>query len=176
MTTTSFNPKLATKFIVHGFIQHGQKKWMMDMKDAFLRGEDLNVICVDWNKGAVFPYAQASSNTQIAGAEIAKLIRSLVETRGASIADFHIIGHSLGAHVAGYAGERLPNLTRITGKYFNICFLCCLIKLMPVGIFWLKVLIPQVPSLNSQTSEFDWILPMPNLWMWFILMEPQYCR
>ena len=28
----------------------------------------------------------------------------------------HIIGHSLGAHIAGYAGERTPNLGRITGE------------------------------------------------------------
>lgn len=27
----------------------------------------------------------------------------------------HILGHSLGSHVAGYAGERLKRLGRITG-------------------------------------------------------------
>lgn len=29
--------------------------------------------------------------------------------------DVHIIGHSLGAHTAGYAGERIDKLGRITG-------------------------------------------------------------
>ena len=85
------------------------------MKNTLLRVEDLNVITVDWRKGADYPYAQAASNCQIAGAEIAKLIKILVSKNGANIDDFHLIGHSLGSHVAGYAGERLENLGRITG-------------------------------------------------------------
>ncbi|GFU66684.1 pancreatic lipase-related protein 3 [Trichonephila clavipes] len=37
------------------------------------------------------------------------------EKLGADMKTIHLIGHSLGAHIAGYAGERLPNLGRITG-------------------------------------------------------------
>ena len=34
--------------------------------------------------------------------------------------DMHILGHSLGAHVAGYAGERLRYLGRITGTFNSL--------------------------------------------------------
>ena len=46
------------------------------------------------------------------GLEVANLIVVLVEEHQAEAKDFHIIGHSLGAHIAGYAGERIPGLGR----------------------------------------------------------------
>lgn len=114
----SYNSSLPTRFIIHGFIQNGQKRWIADLKDALLRAQDMNVICVDWASGAKFPYGQATANTQIAGAEIARLVKRLVAEHGANMSEFHLIGHSLGAHVAGYAGERLDKLGRITGLVF----------------------------------------------------------
>ena len=41
-------------------------------------------------------------------------------TIGARPEDMHILGHSLGAHVAGYAGERLRYLGRITGAFDSL--------------------------------------------------------
>ena len=75
------------------------------------------MITVNWGAGAGFPYTQAAANTRVVGAELARLISSLGEQRGVSARSFHLIGHSLGAHVAGYAGRRLRgSLERITGK------------------------------------------------------------
>ena len=72
-------------------------------------------ITVDWSKGNGFPYTQATANTQVVGAEIAKLIKAFISDKGAKAKDFHLIGHSLGAHISGYAGARITGLGRITG-------------------------------------------------------------
>lgn len=46
---------------------------------------------------------------------MAHLIKKLQEDHGLRPEDVHMIGHSLGAHTAGYAGERIPGIGRITG-------------------------------------------------------------
>ena len=70
----------------------------------------------DWSKGNGFPYEKAAANTQVVGAEIALFIQQLIAEHGAQASDFHVIGHSLGGQTAGYAGERVKGLGRITGK------------------------------------------------------------
>jgi hypothetical protein len=72
---------------------------------------------VDWSKGNGFPYAKATANTQIVGAEVALLINYMIEQHGVKATDFHVIGHSLGGQTTGYVGDRVKGLGRITGKY-----------------------------------------------------------
>ena len=61
----------------------------------------------------------ASSNTQVVGALIAFFINRICETHKGKMENdmFHLIGHSLGAHIMGFAGKRLvnPQVNRITG-------------------------------------------------------------
>ena len=61
------------------------------------------------------PYTQAAANTQVVGAEIANLVNQMINKKGAKASDFHCIGHSLGAHICGYAGSRINGLAKITG-------------------------------------------------------------
>ena len=73
------------------------------------------MITVDWGNGAGFPYSQAAANTRLVGAEVAQLIQTLLDHFDVSASDIHIIGHSLGAHVAGYTGSMIQGIGRITG-------------------------------------------------------------
>ena len=100
--------------------------WVLELKTELLRREDCNVILVDWRKGAKGPfwnYPQAAGNTRLVGAQTAELIRFLISTSSGSASStdrFYIVGFSLGAQVAGYAGSylraRRMRLGRITGK------------------------------------------------------------
>lgn len=55
---------------------------------------------------------RAAANTRLVGRQLAKLIRSL----NVPLEKVHMIGFSLGAHVAGFAGAELGNVSRITGR------------------------------------------------------------
>ncbi|KAK7100886.1 hypothetical protein V1264_023753 [Littorina saxatilis] len=112
---SSFLASRPTKFVVHGFIDNGGTDWMAEMKNEFLTHGDYNVVLVDWGSGSLALYGQATANTRVVGAMIAQLIMFMKNVTGARPEDMHILGHSLGAHVAGYAGERLTYLGRITG-------------------------------------------------------------
>uniref|UniRef100_A0A8C3U6B4 Triacylglycerol lipase n=1 Tax=Catharus ustulatus TaxID=91951 RepID=A0A8C3U6B4_CATUS len=112
---SNFNASRKTKFIVHGFIDSGEENWLSDMCKRMLTVEDVNCLCVNWQKGSRCQYTQASNNIRVVGAEIAYFVNVLMVRYGYSPADVHIIGHSLGAHAAGEAGRRRPGIGRITG-------------------------------------------------------------
>ena len=82
---------------------------------------DVNVLVVDWRRGAMtLNYLQAAANTRLVGVLASLMIEKLNNTYNITPSMIHIIGHSLGAHIAGYIGERVSGIARITGKYIII--------------------------------------------------------
>ena len=65
------------------------------------------------------PYLQATANTQLVGRQIALLVNKMISV-GAVAADFHLVGHSLGSHICGYAGNGIEGLGRITGQTHSL--------------------------------------------------------
>ncbi|KAL6958655.1 triacylglycerol lipase [Sarracenia purpurea var. burkii] len=112
---SNFDSKKLTKMIIHGFIDTPLASWVKEMRREFLKHADWNVIVVDWAGGSLPLYTQATANTRLVGLEVAYFINYLKDNHGLNPKDVHIIGHSLGAHTAGYAGERIDKLGRITG-------------------------------------------------------------
>lgn len=77
---------------------------------------DYNVIGVDWSTGAKTTYPKAVANTRVVGAVLAQLVSTLKEKFNMKLDSLYVIGHSLGAHIAGYVGSRVPGIARITGR------------------------------------------------------------
>lgn len=46
-----------TKLIIHGLFNSALNQWVIDMKDAILRNENVNVITVNWSDGNKNLYA-----------------------------------------------------------------------------------------------------------------------
>nr|XP_027194015.1 pancreatic lipase-related protein 2-like [Dermatophagoides pteronyssinus] len=113
-----FNPKNPTWILIHGFNFHSLKPWMNICKDRLLKSSDFNVILVDSRhseKGVSYP--RAVSNIRIVGIMIGKLIEQISqEFSNDNPGTFTLVGHSLGAHIAGYAGKYLNGtIDRIYG-------------------------------------------------------------
>ncbi|XP_054152603.1 pancreatic triacylglycerol lipase-like [Oppia nitens] len=115
--SSHFDGNKPTKFIIHGFLDNTYLgKWMTKLKDELIRREDCNVFLVDWMNGNSFPYTLATANTRVVGPVIALFINELKKISGLHASNVHLIGHSLGAHIAGYAGQQLNGTVgRITG-------------------------------------------------------------
>lgn len=112
---SNFNHTFPTKFIIHGFIDTPLSNWVSEMRDELITRGNMNVIVVDWAGGSLPLYTQATANTRLVGLEIAHLIEKLRDDYEVRPEDVHLIGHSLGAHTAGYVGDRIPKIGRITG-------------------------------------------------------------
>ena len=115
---STLDPLRKVKFIVHGFTQNGQSEWVREMTLALLKNEAMNVIVVDWGLGSsvLNLYDAAAGNTRLIGVQVADLIDVMNRKFQVALKKFHIIGHSLGAQVAGFAGEKLLKGGKIIGR------------------------------------------------------------
>ncbi|CAL8110357.1 unnamed protein product [Orchesella dallaii] len=78
----------------------------------------LNVVFVNWRSISYLPwYFWAARNVPLVGAYAAKFLAFLIDEGKTSIDNIHIIGHSLGSHVASHAGRNVKGekVSRITG-------------------------------------------------------------
>ncbi|XP_012587029.1 PREDICTED: lipase member I isoform X2 [Condylura cristata] len=90
--------------------------WLQNFLRILLDQDDINIIVVDWNRGATtFIYSRAVKNTRKVAVKLSESIHNLLK-HGASLDNFHFIGVSLGAHISGFVGKIFHGqLGRITG-------------------------------------------------------------
>uniref|UniRef100_A0A5F9CSB0 Endothelial lipase n=1 Tax=Oryctolagus cuniculus TaxID=9986 RepID=A0A5F9CSB0_RABIT len=114
----SFNMTAKTFFIIHGWTMSGMlENWLHKLVSALqMRERDANVVVVDWLPLAHQLYTDAVNSTRVVGLSVAKMLDWLQGKDGFSLGNVHLIGYSLGAHVAGFAGNFVKGTVgRITG-------------------------------------------------------------
>lgn len=80
--------------------------------------EDVNIISVSWPALSEALYTMSAVAVAPVGRYTGQMLDRLVSEMGVSTDSFHLVGHSLGAHICGVAGETFSsgNLSRISGK------------------------------------------------------------
>nr|AAQ24554.1 Blo t Ves m 1 allergen [Blomia tropicalis] len=95
-------------FIIHGFGNSYTTERLVSIKDSLLSNTDdiETVIMVDWKRGAAKPnYIEASVNTQVVGRQITFMVNQMKNVLKLDPKNVYLIGFSLGAQVAGFAGK-----------------------------------------------------------------------
>ena len=97
--------KQSVAIIIHGFGNIGSH--LPALLDELVKIVP-QVIMVDWQRGSRLPYFNyAVVNTQLVGHQIAYLLSLLNQHHGLEYKHVHMIGFSLGAHVAAFAARWL---------------------------------------------------------------------
>uniref|UniRef100_A0A182N4I5 Glucose-methanol-choline oxidoreductase N-terminal domain-containing protein n=1 Tax=Anopheles dirus TaxID=7168 RepID=A0A182N4I5_9DIPT len=107
---SSFRSDRPTKVIVHGWESDKDSEIVTSIRKAYLRHWDCNVIAVDWSSCAVtFDYIESVRCVPVVGEIVAQLLDTLHTRLGLDMGSVYLIGHSLGAHVAGLAGKKVKS-------------------------------------------------------------------
>uniref|UniRef100_A0A182U4C2 Lipase domain-containing protein n=1 Tax=Anopheles melas TaxID=34690 RepID=A0A182U4C2_9DIPT len=108
IVAAGYKRTLPTAILVHGWLGSSESVVIDPLAKALLAQENKNVIAVDWEQGAsTLLYPVARYRVPKVANLVAALIDNLVTGLGQDINQIGIIGHSLGAHIAGIAAKRV---------------------------------------------------------------------
>lgn len=114
----NFNPETQTFLVIHGWTVTGMfESWVPKLVSALYdRVPTANVIVVDWLSRANQHYPTSAAYTKLVGRDVAKFVTWIQNELQLPWDRVHLLGYSLGAHVAGIAGDLTNHkISRITG-------------------------------------------------------------
>lgn len=115
-----FDPDLPTEIFIHGFSEASPGQSGEAIKNAYMSIGDYNIILIDWSTMSTFPwYSQAKSNVKFVAKILSQFLEVFHDSREMPIEKVHLIGFSLGSHVASFVGKylrrdlRIPRITAL---------------------------------------------------------------
>lgn len=153
------DPKLPTVFIIHGYLDSKNSTWISQVLTKTLTFEDVNVCIVDWSPMSQQIYTIAASQVGRTGKQLAKYIQKLIAAGSMAMDRITLIGHSLGAHVAGVAGYNLDGAVN------------AIIGLDPAGkLITSPFLLPSDKRLDASDAKFVQVIHT-DMWKWGSIVD-----
>lgn len=111
-----FNASLTTRIIVGGYFAKEDEEWIDKVVRQWLLLEPSNIIKVSWADANRGLYHTAAYNSRIVGRQLTLFLYYLDQLFHLNLNRLHLVGHSLGAHIAGFVGaDNEGRIARITG-------------------------------------------------------------
>ncbi|CAG5013432.1 unnamed protein product, partial [Parnassius apollo] len=108
----SYDPGHKLIIFVHGFTDDPTKESFLNISEAFLSKGEVCVMALDGSSLIRWLYLRSTTYVRFMGRKVGEVLASMVN-KGTNASTIHMIGHSLGAHISGFAGKTLE---RLTGK------------------------------------------------------------
>ncbi|KAH8385323.1 hypothetical protein KR200_010680 [Drosophila serrata] len=106
----------SVKLIVHGYLGSRTHGSIMPLRNAYTAQGYDNVLVADWGPVANLDYPTSRLAVKKVGHILAKILEEFLQRHGIATERVHVIGHSLGAHIAGRIGRYFNGtLGRVTG-------------------------------------------------------------
>lgn len=131
--------------ITHGYQSSSSQKWVNDLAQEIDRRDPLsNIILTDWSEAAnTLDYFSAVEDTEVVGSQLA----GWLDNSEVNPDTTQLIGHSLGAHASGIAGDVYSD---ITGQSVET-----IVGLDPAGPAYEDTLFSSGKSLSERLDSTD---------------------
>lgn len=111
-----FLDEVPVKVLIHGYIASRYHYSIAPIKNAYLSAGNVNLIIVDWSQGSYQMYDVSRQLSSSVAFRIAEILQRFLDENNIDYGLVHLIGHSLGAHIAGNVGRLMGGkLGRVTG-------------------------------------------------------------
>lgn len=110
LKASNFDSTKPTKVLIHGYLRGHDSSINQKLKSIYLSNHDVNVIVASWGRGSKTPcYNWAVKRTKQVGNLIGEFLDFLLKDDELAWNNLTVVGHSLGAHIAGFAGKAVTN-------------------------------------------------------------------
>ncbi|XP_052748419.1 lipase member I-like isoform X2 [Galleria mellonella] len=107
LLNSNFNASRRTVILIHGHGGSALSNFNLVLIPSYLAAADVNVILVDWSRGANSNTVLSLVNIALSARNVKNFIEFVTSTTGQSLADVSLVGVGLGGLQAGLIGRRL---------------------------------------------------------------------